>query len=248
MNTASKERTLSKTDTDTDVKAWERFLEKLNDVCYFFIKYMFAAVFRPLFRIRVFGKENIPKKGPLLYLSNHQSFFDPIFCQVTCLRRSLYYVARDTLFKNGLVDKVLRFVHARPIKRGRADLASMRSIMNLLKRDKAVCLFPEGTRTSDGRIAKVKPGFGLLARRTGANVLPAVIEGAYECWPRHQKRPKLGKVAVIYGRPISAEQIKQMGDEAFAEMLTNELRRLQNECRSILGKEPIDYGQSEEKQ
>jgi 1-acyl-sn-glycerol-3-phosphate acyltransferase len=103
---------------------------------------------------------------------------------------------------------------------------------------------PEGTRTVDGRIADIKPGFGLLSRRSGAKVVPVVIDGAFECWPRHKKFPSIGKVTVSYGELITPELVRELGDKEFARVITGRLRQMQNELRIKSGKEPFDYSQS----
>ena len=193
-----------------------------------------------LYRMKVYGKENVPKDGPLLVVSNHQSFFDPMFCQ-TWIRRPFYFIPRDTLLQNRFWGRLIASFCVIPIRKGQADIAAMKTIIEFLKQGKAVCLYPEGTRTPDGRIGAVKPGFGLMSRRSGAPVLPMVIDGVFECWPRTQKYPKLGRIAVLYGKPFSAEHIKTLGDNAFAEELTRTLRAMQTTLRQKMGRPPFDY-------
>lgn len=197
----------------------------------------------PLCRVRMYGSENVPKKGPVLVLSNHQSFFDPIFSQAWILR-PLLFVARDTLFDIPFFGPLFKSWGTIPIKRGHADLAGIKRIIGALKRGRAVCLYPEATRTYDGRIAEIKPGLGLISRRSGAVVVPMVIEGAFECWPRHKKMPSIGKVVVSYGKPIDPARIKEIGDEKFAVELTEIMREMQNKCRIKLGRKPLDYSQT----
>ncbi|AQT67675.1 1-acyl-sn-glycerol-3-phosphate acyltransferase [Anaerohalosphaera lusitana] len=197
---------------------------------------------RTFFRMRVWGRENVPMEGPLLLLSNHQSYFDPIFCQVT-QGRELWYVARDTLFRNRFFGWLIGTVHASPIKRGEMDMAAMRNIIGQLKEGKTLCLFPEGTRTEDGRISAVKGGLSLITRRTGAKALPVVIDGAYEAWGKGKKRPRFWEqIGVMIGEPFTADEIKEMGDEEFARRFTAKLREMQGELRRKLGKEAFDYG------
>ncbi|MBN1818069.1 MAG: 1-acyl-sn-glycerol-3-phosphate acyltransferase [Sedimentisphaerales bacterium] len=193
-----------------------------------------------MFRIRTYGRDNIPAKGPLLLLSNHQSYIDPLFCQVP-IRRRLCYVARDSLFAVRFFGALVSTLRTIPIRRGQADIHAMKQIIARLKEGDAVCLYPEGTRTPDGRIETLKPGFSLLTRRTGATVVPVVIDGAFECWPRHRKLPRPGKVAVSYGEPIRAEEIDRMGDRAFAEELTRILRQMQRRCRLDMERRPFEY-------
>ncbi len=217
------------------------FLDFLNRVWYGVGKQVCRAIFIPLFRIGTFGSVNIPSPGNILLLSNHQSFLDPIFFQVP-LKRNLYCVARDSLYTgNKFFGLLLSSVYTIPIRRGQADLTAIRQIISKLNNGWGVCLFPEGTRTSDGRIADIKSGFGLLSRRTGAKIIPVVIDGAFECWPRDKKFPSLGRITVNYGEPISTEKLKELGDKEFAKFLTEKMRRMQDKGRIKMGKEPFDY-------
>jgi 1-acyl-sn-glycerol-3-phosphate acyltransferase len=192
------------------------------------------------FRVRTSGVENIPAKGAFLLVSNHQSYLDPIFCGVP-IKRHLHFLARETLFTNRFFGGLISSVNTIPVKRGEADLAAMRKVIDKLKKGEGVCLFPEGTRSHDGKITQLKPGLGLLCRRGNAAVVPVVIDGAFECWPRHKKMFLPGKVFICYGKAISAEQAKNMGDSKLAEFLTDKLRRMQSKSRLKQGKKPYDY-------
>ncbi len=132
-------------------------------------------------------------------------------------------------------------MNAIPVKLGEADMSAMRKALGKLKKGEGICLFPEGTRTYDGKIAPLKPGLGLLCRRGDAVIVPVVIDGAFECWPRHKKLFSPGPISVCYGKAISAEQAKNMGDEKLAEVLTDTLRRMQTNCRIKQGKKPFNY-------
>ncbi|MHC4330569.1 MAG: lysophospholipid acyltransferase family protein, partial [Planctomycetota bacterium] len=96
-------------------------------------------------------------------------------------------------------------------------------------------------RSDDGKITPFKPGFGLLCRRGKAAVVPVVIDGAFECWPRHQRLFSPGSISVCYGKVISAEQARNMGDVKLAQVLTETLRQMQIESRIKQGKKPYDY-------
>ena len=203
---------------------------------------MLCRIFCRLFlRLRVYGVENVPGQGALVLVCNHQSFLDPIFCGVP-LKRPLYFLARDTLFTNQFFGRLLSSVNTIPVRRDQADLAAIKTVITKLKKGNGVCLFPEATRTRDGKITPFKPGFCLLCRRGEAAVVPVAIDGAFECWPRHKKVFSPGKeISVCYGECITAEQVKNMNDRELAENLTNTLRQMQNDCRIRHGKEPLKY-------
>ena len=193
-----------------------------------------------LFHLRVFGIENVPRQGPVILLCNHQSFLDPVLCGIR-LKRHLTFVARDTLSESRFYNWITSSFGIIPIKRGAADISAIKKIINRLKDGRAVVLFPEATRTTDGRISEIKPGFGLLSRRAKAPVVPVVVDGAFECWPRHKKIFSLGRIAVSYAEPITAEQIQQLSDEDFAELVTQKLRKMQNDLRTKLNRETYNY-------
>ncbi|MHC4636102.1 MAG: lysophospholipid acyltransferase family protein [Planctomycetota bacterium] len=216
--------------------------EKMPKMLWFrFARFLCWVFSRLFFRVSVSGTENVPEEGALLIICNHQSFLDPIFCG-TPIKRPLFFLARDTLFKNPVLGRLFASVNAIPVRRGEADISTMKMVIKKLKQGHGVCLFPEATRSSDGKITAFKPGFGLLCRRGKAAVVPMVVEGAFECWPRHKKLFTVGaKITVRYGECISAERVSQMNDRELAEDLTGTIRLMQNEIREKQGKKPFIY-------
>lgn len=214
--------------------------EKLRSVWYELVSVVLTLLCKVFFRLRLFGRENIPKKGAFIIASNHQSYLDPILCGAP-LRRQMHYLARESLFSNWFFRVLITSVNTLPLKQGEGDLTTFRRVIELLKEGKGVCLFPEGTRTKDGRIEPFKPGLGLLCRRGNAAIVPTVIDGAFECWPRHKKMFSFGSIWVQFGQAITAGQAKEMGDEKLAEHLTQTLRKLQNNLRIKHGKIPYNY-------
>jgi cytidylate kinase len=204
-----------------------------------FLCKVFTLIF---FRYRAYGRENIPAEGAFVLACNHQSFMDPVFCGIS-VKRHVTYMARDTLFKNWLFGPLISSVNAIPISRDKPEIAVMRLVIDRLREGAAVCLFPEGTRTEDGRITAFKPGFGLLCRRSKAAVVPVLVEGAFEAWPRHRKlfRP-FQPIVVRFGRPLDPKQVAGMSNEELADTVTRTLREMQNEVRRKQGKPPYDYG------
>ncbi len=192
------------------------------------------------FRIHIYGRENVPDKGAVVLVGNHQSYLDPVFCGIP-LKRPLYFLARDSLWKSKFFGWLISSVNTIPVRQGKADLSAMRKVIGKLKEGWGVCLFPEGTRTSDGKITAFKPGFGLLCRRGGAAVVPVLIDGAFECWPRHRKIFSPGRIDVCFGKVITAGEVANMSDRELAELLTDTLRRMQTQSRMNHGKKPYDY-------
>lgn len=156
-------------------------------------------LFTVLFRIRVRGRRNIPKEGSFIVASNHQSYLDPIIIGLTC-PAPMRYMARGSLFRNRIFATLIRSYGAFEIERNSADLAALRSAVNILKEGKPLLLFPEATRTHNGSIGEVKPGLFLIAKRTGVPILPVFIYGAHKAWHRNSKFPRLfTPIIVKYG-------------------------------------------------
>lgn len=221
--------------------ALRKMPEKKPKMRWFRFARVICRIFCKLFfRIHVYGKENIPDKGAFVLVSNHQSYLDPVFCGIP-LRRPLYFLARDSLWRNRFFGRLITSVNTIPVRQGKADVSAMKKVIAVLKEGWGVCLFPEGTRTNDGKIVPFKPGFGLLCRRGKAAVVPVVIDGAFECWPRHKKIFSPGRIEIYYGTTISAGEVANMNDRELAELLTDTLRRMQTENRIEHGKEPYSY-------
>ena len=202
-----------------------------------FICQVFTLLF---FRYRVYGRKHIPADGAFIMAGNHQSFLDPVFMGIAAPRRMLF-MARDTLFRSRLFGGLIRSTNAIPVSRDRADIGAIKLVLARLKAGEGVCLYPEGTRTHDGRITAFKPGFGLLCRRSKAPVVPVLVDGAFECWPRRRKLFSPGPVVVWFGKPLSPKQICTMSNEQLADWLTGTLRQMQHACRLKQGKQPYDY-------
>jgi 1-acyl-sn-glycerol-3-phosphate acyltransferase len=215
--------------------------ERLNARWFWLGRWMCRVFCMLLFRWRWYGIENIPRKGPFLLVSNHQSFLDPIFCGAPP-KRHLCFLARDTLFTHWFFGRIIASVNAIPVKRDRGDLGAMKKVIGKLQEGRGVCLFPEGTRTSDGKILPFKAGLGLLCRRGNAALVPVVIDGAFESWPRHKKLfTPGGTIIVHYGKAITAQEAAAMGDDKLAVLLTDTLRQMQTKSRIEQGKKPYDY-------
>ncbi len=214
--------------------------EKLRARWFWFARWVCRVFCILFFRVRTYGRDNIPRKGAFILVSNHQSYLDPIFC-AGLIKRHSSFIARDTLFTNWFFGPLISSVNAIPVKLGEPDISAMRKVLGRLKKGGGVTIFPEGTRTDDGKITPFKPGLGLLARRGNATIVPVVIDGAFECWSRNQKLFTPGQIHVTYGKPITVQQVKDMGDKKLAELLTKTLRKMQTQSRIKQGKNPYDY-------
>ncbi|MDY0167018.1 MAG: lysophospholipid acyltransferase family protein [Thermoguttaceae bacterium] len=180
-------------------------------------------------KVRHFGRENIPPAGGVLVVSNHQSHFDPPLVGMACPRR-MNYLARDTLFRFPPFRWLIRSLDAIPIDREGIGLSGIKESLRRLKRGEMVLVFPEGTRTEDGEIQPFRPGFTALAVRSRAAILPVAIEGAYQAWPRMQRLPHPGRIHVQYGQPILPDQIAAMSERALLAEVEDRVRA----CHALL--------------
>jgi len=128
------------------------------------------------------------------------------------LDRRLNYLARETLFDFAPLRLIIQSLDAIPIDREGLGLAGLKETLRRVKRGELVLIFPEGTRSQDGEVAPLKPGFSALAKRAKVPLVPVGIDGAYQAWPRNQLLPWVGTIHVHIGAPIPVEQA-QAADE-----------------------------------
>ena len=173
----------------------------LHRLWYELIKRSLQLVAVPVYHVRHSGRDNIPREGGVLMVSNHQSHLDPPLVGIGC-PRPMNYLARETLFRFGPFGRLIYSVGAIPLDRDGVGLSGIKESLKRLKRGEMLLIFPEGTRTRDGEIARFRPGFTTLAVRSGAAILPVAIEGAFQAWPRRRRFPGPGRIRVHFGPPI----------------------------------------------
>jgi len=191
-------------------------------------------------RGRVFGMRRVPREGAVLLACNHQSYLDPIFVALP-LERECHFMARDTLFRNRWFGRFIAFLNAFPVRRGAADVGAIKQCLRRLGERQVVVTFPEGTRSPDGSILPVHAGIVAIAKRAGCPIVPTILEGAFDVWPRNRKYPGMARVWVLYGRPITPEELAAVDAEEGARCLTDRLRRLHNALRRQIGRRPFEY-------
>jgi 1-acyl-sn-glycerol-3-phosphate acyltransferase len=180
-------------------------------VWYVFLRRVLNLIGVAGYGVRHIGRENIPAEGAVLVVANHQSHFDPPLVGMGCVRR-LNYLARETLFNVGPLRWLIRSLDAIPIDRDGLGLGGIKESLKRLKRGEMVLIFPEGTRSRNGEVQRLRPGFTVLASRSGAAILPVGLDGPYQAWPRSQKLPGLGCIHIHYGKPISAEEVARYSE------------------------------------
>jgi 1-acyl-sn-glycerol-3-phosphate acyltransferase len=184
-------------------------------------------------RIWVHDVENVPAHGGALLAANHASFLDPPLVGIG-VPRQLHYMARKSLFRIPLFGGAIRAVKAVPVKRGAADLGSIRACIRVLRSGGALVVFPEGTRTYDGAMQPFKAGFAMMAARAGVPIVPVAIRGSYEVWPRGRALPRPGHLRVAYGAPIDPPEHSKEACSAAAREVESHVRALYESLRKMM--------------
>jgi 1-acyl-sn-glycerol-3-phosphate acyltransferase len=149
---------------------------------------------------RVAGAEHVPMSGPVILAANHESLVDPPLVGAAC-GRVISYLARESLFRNPVFGAVLRRVGAVPVDRDGASGKGLKTILERLRSGEGIILFPEGTRSPDGRLQAGRAGVGLVVLKSAAPVIPVRV-WTHEAFGRQHRFPRRRRVAVCYGAPL----------------------------------------------
>jgi len=178
--------------------------------------------------------EPLPKTGPLIVLSSHQTFLDPLLLGLATDRR-LSSLARSSLYRFKPFAAVITALDALPIDRESSALKAMKVVIARLKRGAAVTIFPEGSRTTDGQLGEFKSGFALIAKRAAAPIVPVAIVGAFECWPRTRLLPRPGRIRLEFGAILTAAEVAALSEREIFAICTQRIRELDAKARAALG-------------
>ena len=191
---------------------------------YYLMCFLARILLRLLFRVHVKGIENIPRAGPFLIAANHISFLDPVVVGAF-VPRDFYYMARDNLFDIPFLGRLIEICHAFPVRKDRPRPETLKRAILILKAGKGLLLFPEGTRSTTGKLRKGGPGVGMLASHTGAPVVPAVIAGTEKALPINARWIRMEKIHVRFGKPVFPSHESNIDRRQVYQKLTDEVMK-----------------------
>jgi len=161
----------------------------------------FRTLYTVYFRWRVFNADRVPVTGGVILAANHASFIDPPLVG-SALYRPINYMARESLFRFPGVGALLRSWNAVPVNRDGGGAAGLKAILDRLLAGGGIILFPEGTRTLDGKLQPARSGVGLTVIKSVAPVVPVRVFGSFEAYGRHMKIPRPHRVVMKFGKPM----------------------------------------------
>lgn len=170
-------------------------------------------------RLHVDGLDNVPRTGGALVVGNHISAADPPLTGALIPRLDVHYMAKSEHFVSRRWRWLFRAFHAYPVVRGSADRTALRHTLGLLRDGHVVLVYPEGSRSPDGRLREPQPGVGFIARHGGVPVIPAAVWGTEKVLPRGTNRIHRDDVHVRYGVPVAlpvADQASRADNHAVA--------------------------------
>lgn len=195
---------------------WRTFQFLLQNVFIFWMDY------------RARGAEHLPRDGALI-VANHQSFLDPLLIGVG-LDRPVSFLARSSLFRVPVIGWILRNTYVMSINRESAGTESIREGVRRMNHGFLVGIFPEGTRTRDGSIGVMKPGFISLVRRSRVPVVPVGITGARNVMPRGVVLPRARSIRVVFGEPLTGDDLHRLSRRGNEQEFVAEVRSRIQAC------------------
>jgi 1-acyl-sn-glycerol-3-phosphate acyltransferase len=197
-----------------------------------------------LFRPWVEGEDHIPDEGAAIFASNHLSFSDSIFLPLMVPRRMTFLAKSDYFTGRGLKGKAtaafFKGVGQLPIDRsgGKAGEAALNSGLRVLRRGELLGIYPEGTRSPDGRLYRGRTGVARMALEAGVPVLPVAMIGTDKAQPTGKKLPRIMRIGIRIGRPLSFTRYEGMEDDRF--VLRSITDEIMYELMLLSGQEYVD--------
>lgn len=193
-------------------------------------KVLVKAYLHIMYGLKVEGRENIDKNETYIIASNHRSLTDPPIVGVSA-KGKVCFMAKAELFKNKLFGGLIRALGAFPVSRGKGDMTVITTAVENLNSGKSLIIFPEGTRSKDGKVGRGHSGAALIAAKTGKRIIPAGI--VYDGKLKFRKKIKL-----VFGKPIDPADYCEICDEPNMRKLTDLKNAYMKEIKLIVEGEP----------
>ncbi|MBI2843477.1 MAG: 1-acyl-sn-glycerol-3-phosphate acyltransferase [Armatimonadetes bacterium] len=161
-------------------------------------------------RLKIVGAKNVPVNGPVILAPNHVSYIDPPTVGAACSRQ-VHFMAKQELFEIPVLGFLIRGVGAFPVRQNTADRRAIKRALDLLSDGKVICIFPEGTRSPDGKLMEAEAGIGMIALKSRAPVLPVALIDTDALLPRHSIRFHFARVRVVFGERITFDDLYDRG-------------------------------------
>ena len=195
----------------------------------------FRAMYATYFRWRVFDAKNVPVNGGVILASNHASFLDPPLVG-SGIKRDINYLARESLFRFPGIGALLRSWNSVPVDRDGGGAKGLKIILDRLLGGAGIILFPEGTRTKDGKLQPARSGIGLTVIKSTAPVVPVRVFGTFEAYGRRHKFPRPHRVMVKYGKPMNFEALRAEAKTCDKQRLKEIYQQVADEIMAAIAK------------
>ena len=183
------------------------------------------------YHIQVEGREHIPTSGGFVLASNHRSYADPPLLATRLRKQRCVFMAKEELFRNKFFGWLIRKLGAFPVTRGAGDNGVIETAEQYVRSGRVLMIFPEGTRSKDGRVGRGKTGVALIAAQTGAPVVPVGITFTGKLHFRSQ-------IIVRFGTPIQAAELA-LGEDPKPRELAALKNRIMTEIKGLVDEPPL---------
>ncbi len=192
--------------------------------------FLSRIILKAFFRIEIHGTENIPDDGPFIIAPNHVSFIDPVAAGAF-IRRDVYYMARESLFSIPFLGALITWCNAFPVRRQSPGPRAMRRALSVLKSGSGLLVFPEGRRSTDGKIQEGNAGVGMLAVSAGAPVVPVLLLGTDRALPVNAIWIRSVKISVYYCEPVYPPGCRSRG--VYRRIMEEAMKRIRDKRKEV---------------
>ena len=214
-------------------------------VCTLLVCGILYIIFKLIWQLKISGVKNLPQNQVFILCSNHGSFLDAFLIAASVpwwLRKHLFFVGLRGYFEGSIIRSMVKLIRVISIDSGAQLIDAMQACAYILRNNKTVCIFPEGSRSIDGEVKEFKKGVGILAKELNVQLVPMYIKGSYGSWPRTNRFPRPHPIKIVFGSPKAIGELKEKGTKlgakddhsAIALGIREEVIRLKNSEGAVL--------------